>query len=103
MNPTNLEIKFHDNPWNDSYDIALFSKGKGTSFVSEPIVLKEHKQGSLITPTASLSREAMQGLFNELWRAGFRPKDGTGNSGHVAALEYHLEDMRKLVFKDRIK
>jgi len=30
-----------------------------------------------------------------------RPKDGTGNSGHTGAIEYHLEDMRKLVFKGK--
>ena len=49
----------------------------------------------------SISQETAQQIFNGLWQAGFRPKDGTGNSGHMSALAYHLEDMRRLVFKDK--
>lgn len=94
----NLELKFHDSPWLDAYELAFFSKQGGKSFVAAPLELSEYKRGALIQPTARLSRSAMQGLFNELWRAGFRPADGTGNSGHVEALKYHLEDMRRLVF-----
>ena len=41
-----------------------------------------------------------QELFNRLWALGYRPADGTGNSGHIAALQNHLEDMRRLVFSD---
>lgn len=93
-----LELKFHDAPWLDAYELAFFSKQGKQSFVASPLELKEYKQGTLIQPTARLSRGAMQGLFNELWRAGFRPADGTGNASTVDALHYHLEDMRKLVF-----
>jgi hypothetical protein len=49
----------------------------------------------------TLSEDDMQAMFNQMWALGFRPLDGTGNSGHIAALEYHLEDMRKLVFKEK--
>lgn len=93
-----LEIRFHDSPWNDCYEIAFFSKEFGKMFISDPLTMKEHAKHAMITPTARLSRNSMQGLFNELWKSGFRPKDGTGNSGHVEALKYHLEDMRKLIF-----
>ena len=51
-------------------------------------------------PTARVFPSDLQNIFNELWKIGFRPKDGTGNSGHVEAMKYHLEDMRKLVFKE---
>jgi len=51
-----------------------------------------------VKPTFSLSDRKAQELFNELWNLGFRPVDGTGNGGHLEALKYHLEDMRKLVF-----
>lgn len=95
----NLEIRFHDSPWNDCYEIAFFTKEGGRTWIGEPVVMKERVTYGVIEPTARMSRTAMQGLFNEMWRSGFRPKDGTGNSGHVEALKYHLEDMRKLVFK----
>lgn len=29
-------------------------------------------------------------------RHRYRPKDGTGNAGHLEAVKYHLEDMRQL-------
>lgn len=51
-------------------------------------------------PTFRLTQPAAQLMFEHLWRLGFRSKDGTGNAGHVDAIKYHLEDMRKLVFKD---
>lgn len=47
-----------------------------------------------------LTPDVMQDIFNQLWKIGLRPKDGTGNSGHIAALQYHLEDMRNLVFRE---
>lgn len=64
-----------------------------TNMIIDPV-----KQGAFIQPSFTLSKESVQGLFDQLWSQGYRPKDGTGNSGHIAAVQYHLEDMRKLVF-----
>ncbi len=52
--------------------------------------------------SSSDDRGSLQSLFNQLWNIGLRPKDGTGNSGHVESIRYHLEDMRKLVFKEKL-
>lgn len=52
-------------------------------------------------PTVRVFPEDLQNIFNQLWRMGFRAKDGTGNGGHIEAMKYHLEDMRRLVFKDK--
>lgn len=62
---------------------------------------KDYKEGYPTEPFMTLSRETMESLFQQLWSLGFRPKDGTGNAGHIAAMQYHLEDMRKLVFKEK--
>lgn len=43
--------------------------------------------------------DAGQSLFNALWEVGYRPHNGEASGAHVEALKYHLEDMRKLVFK----
>ena len=56
------------------------------------------KPGTFLKPSFNLHNAQVQELFDQLWKLGYRPKDGTGNGGHVEALKYHLEDMRKLVF-----
>ena len=72
--------------------------------LAEPLVMVDRpKPFPLPEPTARFDRKAVQLMFDMLWEEGFRPKDGTGDGGHMAAMSYHLEDMRKLVFKDKSK
>ena len=98
----NLELRFMYTIWNDDYQFALIDKSFDKMYVAEPFVMREVLKGGAIgQPTFSLQRSAIQALFNKLWDDGFRPTDGTGNSGHVEALKYHLEDMRKLVFEKK--
>jgi hypothetical protein len=40
-----------------------------------------------------------QALMDRLWTAGFRPTEGSGSAGALAATERHLVDMRRMVFK----
>ncbi len=70
----------------------------GKRAVVTNMTIEEVDRHSFIQPSFTLEREEVQALFDQLWQQGYRPKDGTGNSGHVAAIQYHLEDMRKLVF-----
>jgi len=65
------------------------------------VTMETNRDKQHIEPTFTLPEEAAQKLFNQLWNEGFRPKDGTGNSGHIAAMQAHLEDMRLLVFKPK--
>lgn len=41
--------------------------------------------------------EQAQQLMDSLWAAGFRPVDGHGSTGQLAATQMHLQDMRALV------
>lgn len=99
----NIEIRFHQTPWNDDYEVAFFAKDGSGSYVSQPLEMRKIKRGEFIEPSARLTKAAMQGLFDQLWKAGFRPADGTGNSGHIEAISRHLEDMRNLVFRNAKK
>jgi hypothetical protein len=54
-----------------------------------------------VAPTFSLKDEECQHLIDELWRVGFRPSEGSGSTGSLAATERHLADMRHLVFKTK--
>lgn len=46
-----------------------------------------------------MTDNAGQSLFDALWAVGYRPNKGEASAAHVEAMKYHLEDMRKLVFK----
>ena len=54
-------------------------------------------------PTWRLTDEAAQELMDALWAAGLRPVEGRGSAGQLAAVQAHLEDMRKLAFRSVLK
>jgi len=39
-----------------------------------------------------------QELMDKLWSIGFRPTEGKGSAGALAATEHHLADLQRLVF-----
>lgn len=45
------------------------------------------------------TEDLAQQLMNDLWRCGMRPTEGKGSAGQLTAVQYHLEDMRRLVFE----
>lgn len=100
-----MEMRIAYSVFTDSYDFIIaerdFSVDGGIryGFVAQPLTMEKVEIASAVKPTGQLSRAAVQGLFDQIWQDGFRPKDGEGSGGHVAALKYHLEDMRSLVFK----
>ena len=49
-------------------------------------------------PLATLLPEDAQNLMDNLWDLGFRPTEGKGSAGALAATQAHLEDVRKLLF-----
>lgn len=64
------------------------------------LTLSPHQDGDYAEPTARLTRSEAQELMDALWRVGMRPSNGAGNVGQLAATEKHLEDMRRLVFRE---
>lgn len=97
-----MKIRIQHSPWEYAFHFAAFDQKGDANFLGKPIEFSPFALGSAITdPTFSMKESEAQELFDELWRAGLRPRDGTGNSGHIEALKYHLEDMRKLVFEEK--
>lgn len=47
-----------------------------------------------------MSWDDAQSLMDQLWNCGVRPTEGTGSAGSLAATKNHLEDMRRIVFKE---
>lgn len=73
----------------------------GRISVAEPIMFRAIAEGAYIEPASlALSLDDAQALMDELWHVGLRPSEGTGSAGAMAAVQAHLADMRRLVFKD---
>ena len=87
-------------PWHDEVEVRLFREDGNRIFAVTNLTYSEIKRGDYSQPSFCLSPQEAQALFNQLWQDGYRPKDGTGNTGHIEAISYHLEDMRKLVFEE---
>jgi hypothetical protein len=108
MHSRNLKMLIHRDPWQKDYGVLLVAdRPDGSHDISTSITMEHvplEKQGMCMTvPTFHLSPDHAQQLFEELWKAGIRPLDGSGNPGHIGALERHLHDMRALVFKTDVK
>lgn len=65
--------------------------------------LTSKDEGIDLPPAFTLHDEQAQQFMDELWRSGFRPTEGSGSAGSLAATERHLADMRALVFKQQPK
>lgn len=89
------------NPAWDHYEIHSRKKTDGVTQYAACIVYVNKVPGCTSTPHMQLSSEEAQNLLQSLWGAGIRPKQ-EGTLGQLAAVNYHLEDMRRLVFnKDK--
>lgn len=86
----------------DTIAIHVFGKDPGGSRYVLTEQPKFHRidpsEGNFI-PVPLLQTTALetQQLMDELWRAGFRPRNTESAAGELAAAQRHLADMRALV------
>jgi hypothetical protein len=92
-----FEVRAQSSPWMQSVDLLIRSGNQ----VAEHLVMRNVEPGASRGPSLSIAPDAAQTLMDDLWHCGFRPTDGTGSVGQLAATERHLEDMRRLVFGKR--
>ena len=99
-------IEFHVSRamWSDA--ITLYAKttidGRAYPVVGIGIEIKKDAREGDEWPsflTFPMLTNGGQSLFDALWAAGFRPAGGESGVAHVKALNDHLQDMRRLVFK----
>ena len=101
-----LNIRARREGWSDLISVlfidAKFSDGRLLrSSLAKPMLFQESRPedaGILVEPTISLRFEEAQRLMDELWECGLRPTEGSGSAGQLAAVQRHLEDMRRLTF-----
>jgi hypothetical protein len=88
--------------WSDNITVRIGYKSENNIFyVAKPITMEAVEAGTFMEPCFSLMMEEAQLLMDNMWDAGVRPSQSVGTAGQLDATKYHLEDMRKLVFKDR--
>jgi len=89
--------------WLDTIEFVGWEKFPGYTAVAQPVTLKteDDPYSYQISPMFEMTRENAQKLMDDLWECGLRPSSGAGSVGQLAATEYHLEDMRKLVFESK--
>ncbi len=94
-----MKVNITQCPWVDAFELRLGKYYKNKLLVVQPVTYTEYNPGEISSPSMYLEREEAQELIDALYSAGLRPSQAAGSAGQLSATLYHLEDMRKLVFK----
>lgn len=71
---------------------------QGENIIVKPIETMEAKPGNMYSPSLRISRNDIQCLMDDLWRAGVRPAESMSQGALIGAKDKHLEDMRIIAF-----
>lgn len=101
---TEIEVAAERNLLARSINLYVMGRRLGQqriSVMNPPTFTTHEDEGrslvALREPAFTLSFESAQRLMDELWRCGIRPTE-EGTAGQVAAMQAHLQDMRRIVF-----
>lgn len=80
------------------YDVMIHHDVKDKHWVAAPLTMNlVEQEGTPLDPSFAMTYASAQKLMDELWGAGVRPSNGAGSAGELAAVRYHLEDLRTIV------
>jgi len=90
--------------WGDEVHIHVAYRNGDALHVVEPLTFCETRPGAeLRAPAMRLQRSEAQDLMDRLCAVGVRPSEGAGSVGQLAAVQSHLQDMRRMVFDYMLK
>lgn len=96
----NIKVRAMSSPWRSCVEFSVQNiSNTGILNYGSYVVMEQAVHGEVISPTFKLDMDAAQCLMDDLWNCGLRPTEGTGSAGALKAVENHLQDMRKLLFK----
>ena len=98
---TRFDMQLRAERSHSSFGINLYlnkPNANGDFFSVTDVTIKTVKRGELIQPLTNIGSDVAQVLMDDLWNCGIRPTEGSGSAGSLAAVEKHLEDMRKISF-----
>lgn len=104
--PAQIRIHLAQQPYHLGIDVLIRSTDGLT--VADPLRLRRYTAAEFeeavasqsLKPTVRIQYSAAQELMDQLWSMGLRPNQKVGYEGQLAATQAHLEDMRRLVFRD---
>lgn len=104
MNPLRVQFRAQSLDYDNRIDIAC-ADFENRTWYAEPVNIvitkaDPEKPRAALEPLFSLSPEGAQSLLEALWSIGIRPKVIGPEDSRIAAISYHLQDMRRLVFKE---
>jgi len=90
--------------WSGKINLRIADISSGKLSVAKQVIFEQIPEGSYFEDSLlSLDPNEAQELANQLYAAGIRPEQAAGSAGQLDSVRYHLEDMRKLVFKGEAK
>ena len=103
-----LQVHIEHDPRFRGTAIYLYGKDSEGDFVIKPVNLEPcHREIGAATDAPTFTFRGMEGesflqaLAQALVRIGFKPDELKAVNEQLTATNYHLEDMRKLVFKGK--
>ena len=92
------EVKFDimSNPEGFGYGLRIYTRNVNTDAITmvKMLEFEPHERGAIAKPCVAMSRDALQGLCDGLYRAGFKPTDLQSGSEVEQAKDDHLKDLR---------
>ncbi len=92
-----------------SSDLCIFTKDdQGNESIAAPLVFSDCTNKLIETPTIQGMRRDLDGTaflqacLDRAWEIGMRPAGYAGMTEHIGAIKAHLDDMRALVFVNKI-
>jgi len=97
-----MTIKFnaYRSPWSGQVEIGIANTHGKRIGVATNITFSEVDPGCITEPVLKLSQSEAQELADALYSSGIRPSLAAGSAGQLDAVHAHLQDMRRLVFKE---
>lgn len=95
-------LQFSIQPYNimqAAHEVFMYCRASdGTYMNARGVEMSPLTAGLRANPALYLEPGELQGLMDELWRAGVRPTEGHASTGQLAAIQAHLADLRTLTF-----
>lgn len=97
-----LQIRVLSDTWAIGVEMVFHERDFENNVVNiGKLIMEPYSAGTSIPIESRINIEdkTAQSLMDDLWKYGFRPTEGKGSAGALAATEKHLKDMRMLVSK----